>query len=126
MGKGSNVAKATAARERNLKDKGKSPEERAAAKKKSDADKTAFQCMICKQTFLVSSTDGVLFNHVVAKHDKFEKEPENCFPKLKGFDPKAPLPVAAAEPLKKKVVAKKEDGLGDLLAAGLAGTKKKK
>mmetsp|Transcript_29977 Transcript_29977/g.96724 ORF Transcript_29977/g.96724 Transcript_29977/m.96724 type:complete len:130 (+) Transcript_29977:136-525(+) len=128
MGKGSNVAKANAAREKNLKDKGKSPEERAAAKAKADKDKQAYKCLICLQTFLVSSTDGVLFNHVTSKHDKLEKEPEKCFPKLKGFDPSAPAAAAPAAVSKKPVAAaaKKDAGLNDLLAAGLAGGKGKK
>lgn len=38
MGKGSNVQKKEAARDRNLKDKSKTPEERAAATKKAKAD----------------------------------------------------------------------------------------
>lgn len=120
------MAKAAAAREKNLKDKGKTPEERAAAKAKADKDKQAFKCAICLQTFLISSTPAVLFNHVKSKHDKFDKEPDKCFPSLKGFDPNAPAPAAAVAPVaakKKPVAAKKDDGLNDLLAAGLAGGK---
>lgn len=44
MGKGSNVQKATAARERNQKKVGKTDEERREASKKADKDKTAFMC----------------------------------------------------------------------------------
>ena len=65
----------------------------------------------------------------VAKHDKLIKEPEKCFPHLKGFDPNAPEPtgIAVAQAAaKKKVKKKKEEDLSDLLAAGLNVGKKKK
>mmetsp|Transcript_713 Transcript_713/g.898 ORF Transcript_713/g.898 Transcript_713/m.898 type:complete len:128 (-) Transcript_713:269-652(-) len=127
MGKGSNVAKANAARERNAKDKGKTPEERAAAKAKAEKDKAAHKCEICLQTFMVSSTDKALFMHVTSKHDKLTSEPEKCFPRLKGYDPNAPpapAPAAPAPVKKKAAPKKKDDDLGDLLAAGLKGKKK--
>mmetsp|Transcript_16290 Transcript_16290/g.65827 ORF Transcript_16290/g.65827 Transcript_16290/m.65827 type:complete len:132 (+) Transcript_16290:128-523(+) len=131
MGKGSNVAKANAAREKNLKDKSKTPEERAAAKAKAEKDKAAHKCAVCLATFIISSTDAVLFKHIEAKHEKLVTEPEKCFPKLKGFCPTA-APAAGAAPAaapvvkKKPAPAKKGDDVGDLLAAGLAGAKKKK
>ena len=65
----------------------------------------------------------------VAKHDKLIKEPEKCFPHLKGFDPNAPEPTGIAiaqTAAKKKVKKKKEEDLSDLLAAGLNVGKKKK
>ena len=88
MGKGSNVAKANAARARNAKEQGKSKEEREASKAKAEKDRNAKKCLVCLQTFMISSKDKLLYDHVVAKHDKLIKEPEKCFPHLKGFDPK--------------------------------------
>ena len=79
------------------------------------------------QTFLVSATNKQLYTHVTAKHDNIAKEPEKCFPCLKGFDPNAPAPAAAAPaPAKKKVAKKKEDDLSSLLSEGLTVSKKKK
>ena len=81
------------------------------------------------QTFLVSATLKQLHQHVTAKHDKLEKEPEKCFPQLKGFDPNAPAPAAAAAaaaPAKKKAPKKKDDDLSSLLSEGLGVGKKKK
>ena len=129
MGKGSNVAKANAARARNAKDQGKSKEEREASKAKAEKDRNAKKCLVCLQTFMISSKDKLLYDHVVAKHDKLIKEPEKCFPHLKGFDPNAPEPtgIAVAQAAaKKKVKKKKEEDLSDLLAAGLNVGKKKK
>ncbi len=55
MGKGSNVQKAQAARERNQKKMGKSAEERKAASAKASQDANAFMCQICRQTFMVNA-----------------------------------------------------------------------
>ena len=96
MGKGSNVAKANAARARNAKEQGKSKEEREASKAKAEKDRNAKKCLVCLQTFMISSKDKLLYDHVVAKHDKFIKEPEKCFPHLKGFDPNTPEPTGIA------------------------------
>ena len=96
MGKGSNVAKANAARARNAKEQGKSKEEREASKAKAEKDRNAKKCLVCLQTFMISSKDKLLYDHVVAKHDKLIKEPEKCFPHLKGFDPNAPEPTGIA------------------------------
>ena len=49
MGKGSNVAKANAARARNAKDQGKSKEEREASKAKAEKDRNAKKCLVCLQ-----------------------------------------------------------------------------
>lgn len=122
MGKGSNVAKANAAREKNLKDKGKSAEERAEAKKKADADKQGIKCDVCMQTFMINATNGVLYQHVLAKHDKLDKEPGKCFARLKDFDPNKPVQVTAGKPQKK--APKKKDDVSALLAAGLNIKKK--
>ena len=107
------------------------------------------------QTFLVSATNKQLYTHVTAKHDKISKEPEKCFPCLKGFDPNAPeqasprVPPRRAldrrpprgasrdpphsqavllpeAPKKKKAAKKKEESLDDLLSAGLSKVKVKK
>ena len=113
MGKGSNVAKANAARARNAKEQGKSKEEREASKAKAEKDRNAKKCLVCLQTFMISSKDKLLYDHVVAKHDKLIKEPEKCFPHLKGFDPNAPEPtgiaVAQAAAKKKCQEASRED-----------------
>ena len=66
MGKGSNVAKANAARARNAKDQGKSKEEREASKAKAEKDRNAKMCLVCLQTFMISSKDKLLYDHVVA------------------------------------------------------------
>ena len=58
MGKGSNVQKAQAARERNQKKMGKSLEERKAASAKAAKDATAFMCNLCRQTFMVNARVG--------------------------------------------------------------------
>ena len=60
MGKGSNVQKAQAARERNAKKMGKSEEERKAASAKAAKDATAFMCSICRQTFMVNARVGYI------------------------------------------------------------------
>jgi hypothetical protein len=55
MGKGSNVQKAQAARERNQKKMGKTDEERKAASAKAAKDASAYICLLCKQTFMVNA-----------------------------------------------------------------------
>ncbi|KAJ1463328.1 hypothetical protein M885DRAFT_504989 [Pelagophyceae sp. CCMP2097] len=123
---GGNAQKSAAAREKNLKEKGQTDEDRAASRAKQEKDKAAFKCAICLQTFLVTSKPEALYLHVTAKHDKEVATPEKCFPSLKGFDPNKPVAAAAAAPVvvKKKVV-KKDDSLNDMLSAGLAKGKKK-
>lgn len=132
MGKGSNVQKAQAARERNQKKQGKTAEERKAASAKAKADSSAFMCLLCRQTFMVNARPPVLYLHVTSKHEP-GIDPATCFPALKDYDPDDPkgLKKAAAEKekaaLKAKKAKKKNDaGLDDLLNAGLAGGKKKK
>lgn len=135
MGKGSNVQKAQAARERNQKKLGKSDEERRAAAAKSAKDSSAFICLKCKQTFMVNATKAVLYLHVTSKHPA-GTDPVSCFTALQGFDPNDPkgLKAKAAEDAKKAEAAAKKKkaakgGMGDLddlLSAGLAKTKKKK
>ena len=61
MGKGSNVQKAQAARERNAKKQGKSEEERKAASAKAAKDATAFMCQLCRQTFMVNARVSISF-----------------------------------------------------------------
>lgn len=130
MGKGSNVQKAQAARERNQKKMGKSPEERAAAAEKAKKDASAFICLLCKQTFMVNARPPVLYLHVTSKHDA-GTDPASCFPQLAGFDPNDPKGEKAAAAKKeasaatvKKSKKKKEDSL-DLLEIGLTKGKKK-
>jgi hypothetical protein len=128
MGKGSNVQKAQAARERNAKKMGKSPEERKAASAKAKQDSAAFMCSLCRQTFMVSARPPVLYQHVVAKHPP-GTDPASCFTSLAGYDPNNPEPATTAaatggEAPKPKVVKKKDDPLDALLDAGLS-TKKK-
>ena len=130
MGKGSNVQKAQAARERNQKKMGKTDEERKAAKAKADADGAAFCCKICKQTFMVNAKPPTLYLHVTSKHPA-NTDPVMCFDSLKGFDPNDPKglnkPAApAGGPVKPKKSKKKEENLEDLFDAGLSMGKKKK
>lgn len=132
MGKGSNVQKAQAARERNQKKMGKTDEERRAASAKAAKDANAFICGICKQNFMVNARPPVLYLHYTSKHEG-QCQPVDCFPQLADFDPEDPKgeKKAAAEAAKKKAAAakKKKDAagdLGDLLDAGLSKGKKPK
>uniref|UniRef100_A0A7S2NWG6 At2g23090-like zinc-binding domain-containing protein n=1 Tax=Leptocylindrus danicus TaxID=163516 RepID=A0A7S2NWG6_9STRA len=136
MGKGSNVQKAQAARERNQKKLGKTDEERRAAAAKSAKDASAYVCLICKQTFMVNATKSVLYLHVTSKHP-VGTDPVSCFTQLQGFDPNDPkgLKAKAAEDAKKAELAAKKkkkaakggmDDLDALLNAGLTKSKKKK
>ena len=132
MGKGSNVQKAQQARERNAKDKSKTPEERSAALAKAKKDAEAFVCKLCKQTFMVNARPPVLYQHVTAKHPA-GIDPASCFDVLKDFDPNDPKGEkkasdgAAKAAAAKKVAAKKQagDDLSLLLDAGLKAPKKK-
>mmetsp|Transcript_8218 Transcript_8218/g.18437 ORF Transcript_8218/g.18437 Transcript_8218/m.18437 type:complete len:133 (-) Transcript_8218:1633-2031(-) len=130
MGKGSNVQKATAARERNQKKMGKSDEERRAASAKATLDANAFICKICRQTFMVNAKDTLLYLHVTARHDDKKDTPTECFDSLVGFDPSDPEGTKAAAAKKaaiKPKKAKKDDGnLLDLLDVGLTKGKGKK
>ena len=132
MGKGSNVQKAQAARERNQKKQGKSDEERKAASAKAAKDASAFVCKLCKQTFMINARPPVLYLHVTSKHEP-GTDPASCFDQLIGFDPDDPKgeKKAAAEAAKKKAAAAKKKknnaaDLGDLLDAGLSMGKKTK
>jgi len=132
MGKGSNVQKAQAARERNQKKMGKSDEERKAASAKAKLDASAFMCKICRQTFMVNAKESLLYLHVTAKHPEKKDTPTDCFDSLAGFDPADPdgknkPAAAAAGPVKpKKTVKKKDDDLSSLLDTGLSMGKKGK
>mmetsp|Transcript_1252 Transcript_1252/g.804 ORF Transcript_1252/g.804 Transcript_1252/m.804 type:complete len:81 (+) Transcript_1252:45-287(+) len=77
MGKGSNVQKAQAARERNQKKQGKSEEERKAASAKAAKDANAFMCQICRQTFMVNARPPLLYQHVISKHEP-GTDPKTC------------------------------------------------
>ena len=135
MGKGSNVQKAQAARERNQKKLGKTPEERAAASAKAKKDAAAFVCLLCKQTFMVNARPPVLYLHVTSKHGH-KTDPVSCFPSLADFDPNDPKgekaaakkkeEAAQAAAKKKKAAKKNNTNAFDLLDAGLAAGKKKK
>jgi hypothetical protein len=139
---GGNAQKSAAAREKNMKNVGKTDEERKAASAKATKDAHAFVCKLCKQTFMVNATPEILFLHVTTKHSGNVSEPTACFDKLAGFDPLDPTgakaakdasKVANAEAEKKKAAADKKKkaaaaGGMDLLDAGLTkgkGTKKK-
>lgn len=82
MGKGSNVQKAQAARERNQKKMGKSDEERRAASAKAKQDASAYMCKICRQTFMVNAKASLLYLHVTAKHNDKKDSPTECFDSL--------------------------------------------
>jgi len=81
---------------------------------------------------MVNARPPLLWQHVQAKHPP-GTDPVACFPvHLKDFDPNDPkgekktttekVAPAGEKPKKAK---KKDDGLDDLLAAGLSGAKKK-
>lgn len=130
MGKGSNVQKAQAARERNQKKMGKSDEERKAATAKAKQDASAYMCKICRQTFMVNAKQSLLYLHVTAKHDDKKDSPVECFDSLADFDPADPdgknkAKAAAAGPVKPKKTKKKDEDLSSLLDAGLSIGKKK-
>ncbi|GKZ01471.1 hypothetical protein MPSEU_001097700 [Mayamaea pseudoterrestris] len=122
MGKGSNVQKKKQAQERNAANKGKTDEERKAARDKSLKDAEAFKCKICLQTFMANARPPLLYEHVVAKHAGLD--PVACFDSLADFDPNDPKGLnkpAATEsgPPKPKPKSKKEADLDLLLDAGL-------
>jgi hypothetical protein len=128
---GGNAQKSAAARLKNMKDAGKTDEERKAASAKAAKDATAFVCKICKATFMVNVKPPTLYLHVTAKHAGTTVLTD-CFAQLEGFDPADPkglkkaaaAPVAGApvKPKKKKTT----EGLEDLLSVGLTKGKKKK
>lgn len=127
---GGNAQKSAIARERNAKNAGKSEDERKAANAKATKDATAFACKICRSTFMVNVTPPTLYLHVTSKHPA-GTNPTDCFDKLAGFDPddpkglkKAAVAAPAAGQVKPK--KKKQEGLEDLLSAGLGKGKKKK
>ena len=95
MGKGSNVQKAQAARERNQKKEGKSDEERKAASAKAAKDAVANMCSSCRQTFMVNVKLELLYQHCVQKH--LGTSPGSCFDKLVGYVPEAEATAAATE-----------------------------
>lgn len=131
MGKGSNVQKKQAAQLKNLKDKGKSDEERKASAAKAKKDAAAFCCAICKQTFMVNSKPPTLYLHCEAKHPGVNFL--ECFPvELKDFDPSDPKGEKKAEEDKKKAATIKAKAklqanadLDSLLDAGISKKGKK-
>lgn len=131
MGKGSNVQKAQAARERNQKKMGKTEEERKAAAAKAKADSAAFVCLMCRQTFMVNAKPPTLYLHVTSKHEP-GTDPAACFPSLKDFDPNDPKGLKKSSAgssgggvKPKKAGKKKDEDLDALLDAGLSLGKKK-
>jgi hypothetical protein len=123
MGKGSNVQKATQARERNLKKMGKSDEERKASLAQAKKDASAKMCAICRQTFMVNARPPLLYQHIVAKHPEIvaSKAYSECYPtgELDGFDPADPkgekaAAAAAAKANPAKKTSKKAGGGSDL------------
>jgi hypothetical protein len=121
---GGNAQKSAAARERNMKNTGKTDEERKAASAKATKDSQAFLCALCRMAFMVNVKPPTLMLHVTAKHPTC-KNPVDCFPQLAGFDPNPPkkAPAAAAAAPVKPKKKKADDGL-DLLSAGLKPKKK--
>jgi hypothetical protein len=122
---GGNAQKSAAARERNMKEKGKTDEERKAASAKAAKDSQAFMCALCRTTFMINVKPPTLMLHVTAKHPA-GTNPVECFASLANYDPNAKAAPAAAAaataaPKKKKV----EAGLDDLLNVGLTKGKKK-
>ena len=132
MGKGSNVQKAQAARERNQKKMGKSEDERKAAAAKAKSDSTAYMCLICRQTFMVNAKPPTLYLHVTSKHEP-GTDPASCFPSLQDYDPNDPKGLKKSATASsgggtkpKKTKKKKDEDLDSLLDAGLNLSGKKK
>jgi hypothetical protein len=137
---GGNAQKSAAARERNMKNVGKTDAERKEASAKATKDAHAFVCKLCKQTFMVNATPEILYLHVTTKHSGNVPAPTACFDKLADFDPsdptgeiaaKAARADAAAVLAKKEAAAakKKKAAEGDvfsMLDAGLSKGKGKK
>jgi hypothetical protein len=127
---GGNAQKSAAARERNQKKLGKTDEERKASSAKASADAAAFVCKLCRTTFMINVKPPTLHLHVTAKHPA-GTAPTDCFDCLEGYDSNDPkgLKKAAAAPVAtgpiKPKQKKKDDGLDDLLSAGLTKGKKK-
>mmetsp|Transcript_19212 Transcript_19212/g.31911 ORF Transcript_19212/g.31911 Transcript_19212/m.31911 type:complete len:140 (-) Transcript_19212:115-534(-) len=137
---GGNAQKSAAAREKNMKDMAKTPEERKASAAKAAADSTAFICTICRTTFMINVQPPTLYLHVTSRHPDNAATPEACFTSLKGFDPDDPkglkkaaeeAKLAAAAAAKKSLRNSKKGGPAvDLLSLGLStgkgkGSKKK-
>ncbi|KAL7529690.1 hypothetical protein ACHAXR_003096 [Thalassiosira sp. AJA248-18] len=128
---GGNAQKSAAARLKNLKDAGKTPEQRAATSAKAAADAQHFKCKICMTTFMVNVKPPTLYLHMTSKH-KDMTDPGLCFESMKGYDPEDPTGEKAAaaaaknKPVVKKKAKKPEASLDDLLNAGLSTGKKKK
>jgi|Transcript_16928 hypothetical protein len=133
---GGNAQKSAAARLKNMKDAGKTDEERKAATAKAAKDSCAFVCKICRQTFMINAKPPQLYLHVTTKHPTEAATPVICFDTLVDFDPEDPKgeKAAAAEAEKKKKAAEKKkkkaagggDSLLGLLDAGLSKGKGKK
>jgi len=126
---GGNAQKSAAAREKKLKDTGKTPEQRAAASAKAEKDRNGFKCKICMTTFMINVKPPTLYLHMTSKHPE-TTDCSLCFDEMKDYDPDDPkgLKAAAAAkqgPVKKKKANKQVDSLDDLLSAGLGGGKKK-
>jgi len=107
MGKGSNVQKAQAARERNQKKIGKTDAERREASAKAAKDATAFMCGLCRQTFMVNAKPPMLYLHVTSRHEP-GTDPVQCFPSLTGYDPNDPKGEKATAAAKAKAAPKKK------------------
>ena len=129
---GGNANKSARAREMKAKDTSRTPEERKAALAQHAKDKVAQQCELCKATFMVNVKPPDLYLHVTAKHPA-GTDPVSCFASLAGFDPEDPkglkaaaAAAAAAKAVVKKPKKKKDEGLDDLLSAGLKPKGKKK
>jgi hypothetical protein len=128
---GGNAQKSAAARERNMKNAGKTDEERKAASAKATKDAHAFVCKLCRQTFMVNAKPPMLYLHVTSKHPTEGSNPATCFDQLAGFDPLDPKGEKAekeAAEKKKNATAgkKKKEAGGDLLGMLDAGLSKGK
>uniref|UniRef100_A0A7S0CKX8 At2g23090-like zinc-binding domain-containing protein n=1 Tax=Proboscia inermis TaxID=420281 RepID=A0A7S0CKX8_9STRA len=126
---GGNAQKSAAARLKNMKEAGKTPEERKEASAKAAKDAVAFVCKICRTSFMVNVQPPTLYLHVTSKHPTI-KDPVECFDTMAGFDPSDPkglkkvAAAAAKGPVKPK--KKKKEPEEDLLSIGLKKGKGKK
>mmetsp|Transcript_5810 Transcript_5810/g.10639 ORF Transcript_5810/g.10639 Transcript_5810/m.10639 type:complete len:139 (+) Transcript_5810:285-701(+) len=130
---GGNAQKSAAAREKNLKNAGKTPEQRAAASAKAAADREGFKCKVCMTTFMINVKPPTLYLHMTSKHPEMGPgDCGKCFDSMADYDPadpdgkKAAAAAAKCTVVKKKKAKKPEASLDDLLSAGLSGGKKTK
>merc|ERR1711907_268388 len=59
---------------------GKAKQMSAESKKKAAKDAQAYQCTVCRQTFMATAKKAQMQEHIDAKHSKLKKTFAECFP----------------------------------------------